>query len=153
MSVQIKKLEPLDLPQFKDLIRLFEDVFEMVNFKLPDDTHLQALLNNKDFYVFVALQQDKVVGGLTAYQLQQYYSKLPLVYVYDLAVKTKYQRQGIGKMLMAGITEYCKNIGVEEVFVQADEVDDYALKFYAATGAMPEKVVHFYYPLNQNNPD
>ena len=94
--------------------------------------------------VFVAFSDNNIVGGLTAYILQQYYSRLPLVYVYDIAVKIEFQRQGIGRMLITSITKYCKEIGVEEVFVQADEVDDYAIEFYTSTGARNEKVRHFY---------
>jgi len=79
--------------------------------------------------------------------LRQYYSTSPLVYIYDLAVAPEYQRKGIGKMLITEIQSYCKDIGVEEVFVQADVADDYALDFYRSTGARGEDVVHFYYPL------
>ena len=148
MPVEIKKLGNYDLNYFKDLIRVFEDVFEMKKFIMPDDDYLQQLLENGSFLVFVALSEGKVVGGLTAYILQQYYSVRPLVYIYDLAVKTNYQRQGIGSLLIAGITNYCRETGMEEVFVQADEEDGYALEFYHSTGATAEKVVHFYYPLN-----
>jgi GNAT superfamily N-acetyltransferase len=62
-------------------------------------------------------------------------------------VLSQYQRQGIGKLLMAGITSYCKGIGVEEVFVQADQPDEHAIEFYHAMGGIAEQVVHFYYPL------
>lgn len=147
MSITIKKLDNKDIDKFKELIRVFEDVFEMESFQLPDDHYLQQLLENESFFVFVALLDDKVVGGLTSYTLQQYYSTLPLVYIYDLAVKTEFQRQGIGKMLISSITNYCKGIDIEEVFVQADEEDGNAIEFYHATGATAEKVVHFYYPL------
>ena len=148
MSIEIKKLGNHEIDKFKELIRLFEDVFEMKNFKMPDENYLQKLLEEDSFFVFVAMIQDQVVGGLTSYTLQQYYSKSPLVYIYDLAVKTEFQRQGIGKMLISGLTNYCREIGIEEVFVQADEVDDFAIKFYHSTGATAEKVVHFYYSLN-----
>lgn len=148
MPVEIKKLGHYDLNYFKDLIRVFEDVFEMEKFTIPDDDYLQQLLEKDSFLVFVALSEDKVVGGLTAYILPQYYSVRPLVYIYDLAVKTNYQRQGIGSILIDGITNYCRETGMEEVFVQADEEDGYALEFYHSTGATAEKVVHFYYLLN-----
>ena len=148
MSVEIIKLEAKDIDIFKELIRLFEDVFEMKNFKLPDENHLQQLLEKDSFFAFVALIDNKVVGGLTSYTLQQYYSRLPLVYIYDLAVKTEFQRQGIGRMLLSGIINYCREIGIEEVFVQADEEDNYAVEFYHSTGAVAEKVIHFSYPLN-----
>jgi aminoglycoside 3-N-acetyltransferase I len=152
MKVKIKKLGNQEIDKFKELIQLFENVFEMKNFEMPDENYLQQLLEEDSFFVFVALLQDKVVGGLTSYTLQQYYSESPLVYIYDLAVKTEFQRQGIGKMLVSAITGYCKKIGIEEVFVQADEADDYAIKFYHSTGAAAERVVHFRYPLNVNNP-
>ncbi|TGL14945.1 GNAT family N-acetyltransferase [Leptospira meyeri] len=147
-NIKIKKLASNDLKQFIELIRVFEDVFEMKNFQMPSLHYLQSLLDRDDFYIFVSLHESQVVGGLTSYTLRQYYSEKPLVYIFDLAVLTKYQRQGIGRSLIQGINEYCKKIGVEEVFVQADLVDDYALEFYKSTGGLPEDVVHFTYPLN-----
>ncbi len=149
MNVEIKKLTSEDLSQFKELVFLFEDVFEMKAFTIPDDEHLQNLLSKKDFFVFVAVSENKVVGGLTSYTLEQYYSKRPLVYIYDLAVKTSFQRQGIGRLLISAITDYCKQMDMEEVFVQADEADYHVLEFYRGTGGNPEKVVHFNYPLNK----
>lgn len=146
-NVEIKKLTSDDLNQFIELIRVFEDVFEMKNFQIPKSEYLQSLLNRDDFYVFVSVFEGRVIGGLTTYTLRQYYSEKTLVYIFDLAVLTKYQRQGIGKSLIQGINAYCKDLGVEEVFVQADLVDDYALDFYRATGGMAEDVVHFTYPL------
>lgn len=147
-NIKIRKLTSNDLKQFIELIRVFEDVFEMKNFQMPSLHYLQSLLDRDDFYVFVSLHESQVVGGLTTYTLRQYYSEKPLVYISDLAVLTKYHRQGIGRSLIQGINEYCKKMGAEEVFVQADMVDDYALEFYRSTGGSPEDVVHFTYPLN-----
>jgi aminoglycoside 3-N-acetyltransferase I len=149
-NIQIRKLSHKDLGQFIDLIRVFEDVFEMENLAMPDKEYLQHLLESDDFFVFVALLENQIVGGLTSYTLHQYYSKSPLVYIYDLAVKTEYQRRGIGKLLISGILSYCKEIGVEEVFVQADLEDGYAVDFYHSTGGTAEQVVHFNYPLKSD---
>jgi len=147
-DVKISKLNKIDIEKFKELIHLFENVFEMVDFKMPEKSHLQKLLESDSFIVFVALSGEKIVGGLTAYVLQQYYSLRPVAYIYDLAVSNNYQRQGIGKMLVADINDYCKSSGIEEVFVQADEIDKHALDFYHSTGGKAEKVVHFTYRLN-----
>lgn len=148
INAEIKKLTSANLAEFNEVIRLFEDVFEMKDFKIPEQNHLQALLEKDDFYVFAAFFGNRIVGALTAYTLIQYYSVRPLVYIYDLAVKTEFQRQGIGKNLIAAITNYCRETGIEEVFVQADRIDDHAVKFYHSTGATAEDVIHFYYPLN-----
>src|SRR4051794_6601397 len=97
LNIEIKKLTQQEVVQFIDLIRLFEDVFEMKNFSIPDKDYLQMLLEEDNFLVFVAVSESKVVGGLTSYVLRQYYSRGPLAYVYDLAVATAFQRQGIGR--------------------------------------------------------
>jgi len=101
-------------------------------------------------FFFVALSDNKVVGGLTSYIMQQYYSASPLVYIFDLAIKAEFRRKGIGTMLIADNNNYCKTINAEEVMVQADEVDDHAIDFYRSTGAIAQKVIHFDYLLKKN---
>ena len=149
IMIRIKKLYRSDLPEFVQLIKVFEDVFEMKDFVMPDEGHLQRLLADDQFMVFVALDEhNRVVAGLTAYTLIQYYSVKPLVYIFDLAVQTALQRQGIGKKLIDEINKFCKEAGMEEVFVQADVIDDYALDFYRKTKPTAEEdVIHFSYRL------
>jgi len=148
MNITIRKLDPQDVAVFQQEIRLFETVFEMKQFNMPPAEHLQSLLQRPHFMAFVALVQDQVVGGLTAYVLDQYYSERPLAYIYDLAVANAYQRKGIGSQLLVALNAWCRSHNFEEVFVQADEVDDYALDFYRSTRPTEEeKVRHFYYTL------
>ena len=148
MDITIEKLNLNDLTKFTELIRVFEDVFEMKKFTIPGEIYLRKLLEKDDFFVFVALQDNKVVGGLTSYIMHQYYSESPLVYIFDLSVKSELQYQGIGKMLIAANNNYCSDIGAEAVMVQADIVDDHAIKFYHSTGATAEKIIHFEYLIN-----
>ena len=147
MGIRIERLGHSDLNKFTELIRVFEDVFEMKDFQMPDEGYLHQLLKRDDFFVFVALMENGVVAGLTSYIMQQYYSKSPLVYIFDLAVKKEFQRQGIGKKLMEGNNSYCMTIGAEAVMVQADEADGYAIEFYRSTGGVGQKVIHFDYAL------
>ena len=150
-GLRIQKLGDEEFSKFIEVIRLFEKVFEMENFSIPESGHLRRLLKKDDFIVFAATMKNKVVGGLTAYVLEQYYSEKPLVYVYDLAVDENYQRQGIGKKLITEIKKFCTEKGFEEVFVQADTVDQYAVDFYRATRPTEEEqVVHFYYTLKKD---
>lgn len=48
-DLEIKKLSASDLDQFIELIRVFEDVFEMKNFQIPNSNYLQTLLERDDF--------------------------------------------------------------------------------------------------------
>lgn len=143
----------MDLREFVQLIGVFETVFEMKDFKRPTEKHLLGLLEKEDFLVFVAISDRQVIGGLTAYTLGQYYTELPQVYIYDLAVKTEFQRQGIGKKIRDAIIDFCKNMGMDEVFVQADLEDRHAIDFYRSTGGRAEKVIHFSYQLHQPQMD
>ncbi len=145
MDIEIKQLLTDDISLFTDLIYLFEHVFEMENFQIPSQKHLQSVLDNKDFFAIVAIKDNRVVGGLTVYILHQYYYEKPLAYIYDLAVSIQLQRQGIGKRLIDFTNTLCKEKGYEEVFVQAEKEDEHAVDFYRSTNAAEKDVSHFYY--------
>jgi ribosomal protein S18 acetylase RimI-like enzyme len=144
-NIEIVKLTGKDLDKFIQLIKLFETVFEMEDLQMPDSEYLRDQLLKTDFLVFVAIAGNTVVGGLTAYTLNQYYSKTPQVYIYDLAVKSTMQRKGIGKLLIAAIKDYSRNIGIGQMYVQADKIDDHAIDFYRSTGGTEQEVIHFNY--------
>ena len=147
MNISLMKLGTQDIDKFIELIQLFEAVFEMEDFTLPDKEHLQAVLDKKDFVAFVAMDENGVIGGLTAYTVEQYYSHKPLAFIYDIAIKTIYQRNGIGKNLITALTDYCKNNGIEQMFVLADSEDEHAVEFYRSTKATESKVINFDYYL------
>lgn len=147
-NLNFKKLSPKDMPYFEKLIILFEEVFEMKGFSMPKSEYLYELLGKEGFHVFIALKEGSVIGGLTAYTLNQYYSEKPLAYIFDLAVANQWQRQGIGNSLIMQTKSYFLQNGYSEVFVQADRVDDYAVDFYRKTNPTEEEdVLHFYYAL------
>lgn len=145
-QVNIRILDPAQTDDFIKLIRVFEKVFEMKNFKIPDKSHLAKTLNKPGFKAVVAEENETIVGGATIFILDQYYSERPLAYIFDLAIETEFQRQGIGRKIIGFIKEHCRSNGYEEAFVQANEEDDYAVDFYRSTQPTEEeKVIHFSY--------
>lgn len=148
MNPLIQILDAGSIEDFEELIDVFADVFDMEHFSKPDRAHLRHLLGRDNFLAVIARHDGRVIGGLTVYLLEQYYAEKSLAYIYDLAVLREYQRKGVGKQLMNFTNEYCRSHGVEEVFVQADKVDDYAIDFYRLTNPTTEEaVVHFTYKL------
>ncbi|MDF9798003.1 aminoglycoside 3-N-acetyltransferase I [Catalinimonas alkaloidigena] len=149
-KVRVEKLEIDDLDRFVEVIKLFEEVFEMRNFSMPSSQHLLKLLSKTDFFVFAAFSENRVVGALTAYVLEQYYAERPLAYIYDLGVAIHFQRQGIGKRLIAEMNSFCQESGFEEVFVQAEQEDEHAVEFYRSTKPTKEELaIHFSYMLDK----
>jgi aminoglycoside 3-N-acetyltransferase I len=150
MKIDIQILNNNKLNELTELIAVFRNVFEMET-ALPDNAYLQNLLHQDNFFAVTAKCDDKIIGGLTVYVLHQYYSVKPLAYIYDLAVLAEHQRKGIGKKLITFVNEYCEQQGFEEVFVQANLEDEYALDFYRSTKPTnEEQVIHFYYKLNNH---
>jgi len=142
--IEIRQLTKEDLPTFNSLINLFNMVFEEES-NIGSETNLLRLLNNNHFIAIVALAENEVAGGLTAYELPMYYSDSSEIFLYDLAVKPEYQRMGIGKKLIQSLKEYCIKNGIKEFFVMAHEEDEHAIEFYHSTGGRGERVVNFLY--------
>lgn len=147
MDVEVRKLIHDDVEPFVELLNLFRNVLETDMVTKAQPEHLQRLLASPDLIVFVARSDNQVVGGLTAYVLMQYHSEKPVVYLYDIAVSAACQGQGIGTKLLTKLMQYCRSLGVEELFVQADQADSQAVNFYRATGGSAQQVVQFTYPL------
>ncbi len=150
MDIEIRRLNPTDIDDFSNLIKVFEVVFEWEKFMFPKANHLQRLLDNSQFLVFVATSDKKLVGGLTAHVLNRYDSEKPTAYIYDIAVLTDQQRNGIGKLLIANLNDYCERNGFNEVFVQAETEDFQAVNFYKTTQFSSEmKATHFTYSFDR----
>jgi len=147
--VVYQKLGSKDLPSLKTLIEVYEEAFEMENFTMPGDAYLQTLLDREGLVFYVATAERQVIGGLTAHILPSVYFESAEVYIFDLGVKVAFQRRGIGKALIAALSDFCKEQRYREIFVQADMEDQHAMDFYQAIGGLPERVVHYTYPISQ----
>jgi len=61
----------------------------------PDDSHIAALLSRQHVIVIVAIQNESVIGGLVAYELEKFERQRSEFYIYDLAVEAQHRRRGI----------------------------------------------------------
>jgi len=146
MEIEIKILSPENLEEFNQLLTIFDLVFEYEPYTRPEVMHLEKLLKSKSFYAIVALLNDKMIAGLTAYNLEQYHSTKPILYLQDLAVLNEYQRKGVGRKLIDFTKAFCAENGFQQMFIQAEKVDDYAVDFYRSTKPTGEmEVMYFYY--------
>jgi aminoglycoside 3-N-acetyltransferase I len=146
--MEIKKLEGNAISEFRELVEIFKDVFERED-QIPVNEHLSALLSNPDFIVFVALNDGKIVGGLTIYVLHSYYSPKPSAYIYDVGITPAFQRRGFGKALIAEVCKYCKQNNFNDLYVEAESEDFDAINFYSNTKFSNQlHAVHYTYVLS-----
>lgn len=140
-----KKLQSGNEKEFHDLVLLFNEVFETEND--VNKENIRCLLNNPSFVYVVAFHQHEVIGGITAYELMLYDNPGSVMYVYDLAVQNSHQRSGIGSKLVAELLADCRQKGIKELFVQAEEADGHAVQFYQKLGGESLKTRQFHFSL------
>ena len=108
----------------------------------PSRAYLQRLLARDSFIAIAASQEDRVVGGLAAYELPKFEQERSEIYIYDLAVAAAHRRQGIATALIQRLQNIAAERGAWVIFVQADYGDAPAIALYSKLGAR-EDVLHF----------
>lgn len=136
----VTRLGENDARKLQTLNDLFGEVFddsESYQTNRPSESYLIEYLQSRSHIVLVAENYGEIIGGLVAYVLHKFEQNRKEVYVYDLAVATNAQQQGVGRKLMAEVRRIAKEEGAYVVFVQADK-DDAAVHFYRALNPKEE---------------
>ena len=147
---EILRIKENAIEQLIELVEVLNEVFEEPN-NVASNRQLEKLLTKPDFHAIAAIEGGKIIGGLIAYELEQYYRDKSELYIYDIAVKVELHNQGIGKALINYLKDYATNNGIETIFVEAHSVDEQAVKFYESTFGKGEKVDHFNYEVKTVN--
>ncbi len=143
----IRKLDSNDLETFKSLLLIYRQEFELEMTNISDEKLLEILKNSR-VHIYVVQVNNEIIGGLTMHVLPYYYGQGDLGYIYDVAVIKSHQNQGYGKKLMSHVLECSKNLGMEEVYVEAEIEDLDAIEFYRRTPFSTELgAKHFTYRL------
>jgi ribosomal protein S18 acetylase RimI-like enzyme len=92
------------------------------------------MLIRDDFHVIVALENDGLVGGLTAYEMQMFKSEITEMFLYEIEVAESHRQKGIGKALIESLKQICVEKGIAVMFVGTEKDNFPARKLYTSTG-------------------
>lgn len=147
MSIEIKKLEPSETDLARDLFIWFQvdDLDEKV--LVPGDHYLKTLLLKEDFHVVVALDQGKVIGGLTAFELPMYKEEISELFLYEIGVDQTYRKKDIATDLIGFLKNIAKQRGITEMYVGTDLKNFPAQRLYAKTGGQFEQIAWYIYKI------
>jgi aminoglycoside 3-N-acetyltransferase I len=151
-AFQVRRLRPGDVELLRKLNALFAEVFADPETYLRDppvDRHIEKLLVREHIVALVALDEDEVVGGLSAYELDKFEMARREIYIYDLAVASSHRRRGIATALINHLREIAQDRGAWVIYVQADYGDDPAIALYEKLGSR-EDVMHFDIPVDHS---
>jgi len=141
-EILIRRLVPGDEALAGAMFSMMSAVFNETSEPVSEE-YLTALLGRESFWAIAALDGADVVGGLTAHTLPMTRTPSSEVFIYDLAVRGDHQRQGVGSRLVNQLRTAAALLGINEVFVPADNEDAGALDFYRAQGAAASPVTIF----------
>lgn len=113
----------------------------------PPDDYVDTLLARDDLLLLVALQNARVIGGLSAYVLPKPEQDRCEIFVYDLGVAESHRRQGIATALLRRIQEIAVERGASTVFIQAEPVDAPAVALYRKLAVHTIEAFHFELPV------
>ena len=145
MNYTYHQLSAEDVQTLKQLLQVFGEAFGDVDAcgsAAPRDEYLRSLLAKPTFIALVAMASEKVVGGLAAYVLEKFEQERKEIYIYDLAVQERHRRKGIATKLINELRSVARERKAYVIYVQADKVDDAAIKLYESLGTK-EDVFHF----------
>lgn len=141
----IHRIQPDDTALMAGLMDVFGEAFEdreTYGVHRPDEAYWRSLLGGDSFIALAALDGDRVVGGLAAYELKKFEQRRSEIYIYDLAVAETHRRRGIASALIEALKKIGRERGAWVIFVQADHGDDPAIALYTGLGVR-EDVLHF----------
>jgi aminoglycoside 3-N-acetyltransferase I len=151
VAVEARRLLPGDRDAAREVFAVMAEVFDEAAERLTDE-QVDGLLRRDSFWVYAAIEDGTVVGGLTAHLLPMTRTPSSEVFVYDLAVHAGSRRRGIAGRLLREVRKAAAATGAGDVFVAADIEDGDALAFYREQGGQESPVAFFTFPPAQPPP-
>ena len=119
-----------------------EDVFdEPVSEKLT-----AAFLNDSRHHIFVAIDDGRVVGMVSAVDYV-HPDKAPQLWINEMGVASSHHRRGLGRRLLDAMLDHGRSIGCTEAWVGTEPDNVAARGLYAKCGGKPETFVLYSYDL------
>src|SRR4029453_6140381 len=109
---ETKRVLPGEAPLLRQINCLFAEALDdLPTYRdaPPSNAYLSRVLAKDDVIALVALAEDKVVGGLVAYELAKLEREWSEIYIYDLAVAEPYRRQGIATRLIGDLGDIARD--------------------------------------------
>ena len=139
--IRILKLKGSDIQYARELIRQWIDT----DAHLPSAEYLEELLNRPLAHLVVALDHNKVVGGISALEIPMFTKEINEMFIYELGVIEGYRRKGIARQLIHKVKDICQDKGIKSMFVCADADNKIAKSVYENAGGKEEAVSLFTY--------
>ena len=100
---------------------------------LPEQAATRFLADDQTILT-VALEGPEPIGFLLAYDLPRRHGLLRMALLYEIGVRSDRRRRGIGRSLLQDLAARCRERGIGEAWVLAEDLNEDAKLFYASCG-------------------
>jgi aminoglycoside 6'-N-acetyltransferase I len=138
IDMKVRKAARKDIKQIAELML---EEFRKPPFNERDS--LKAVLKSLKFYfkigkIYVATDGNGVIGVMV-FKTEQYWEG-PVIIIEDLAVKERFKRQGVGKLLLTEVESYARKNKLNKILFVTHRKSQ-GIKFYKKFGYHPKKDV------------
>lgn len=128
-------IRPIVRQDYKGVFMLWQKELNGENLSMKEiEDFYQKISLDECYQTFVAEMNNKVIGFVTSVQSQAVGLKNGFIHITGLAVKGKYQGQGIGRMLLEYHSNYARRVGVTTVLLNSGKKRIKAHHFYEKNG-------------------
>lgn len=129
MEYICRKLTENDIDMVMDMNKNFRDGF------ICYDNALTYLENQRN-WLFAAVANDVIIGFAYGYELNRLNDIGNMLYIHEVGVMHKYQKQGVGYRMMSELKEECKNKKICRYFLSAYQNNAGANSLYKKLGGV-----------------
>jgi len=97
---------------------------------------MRLFLANPLNYLLLAVDGERVIGYLFAYELQRPDREQSMMFLYDITVLKEYREKGAGTALVERLKSLCNDKHILKMFVPTSRSNTAAVSLYQKTGAM-----------------
>ena len=138
-----------NINDYDDLNKLFDigdklhrgalpEMFQRPSGPIRELTYFKELLDNQDVEIFLAFENDKLIGVIVGQIMES--PKIPIMKTYrygfidNLVVDEGYRKKGIGKELLSKLHQWFDQKEVDEARLNVFDFNENAIRFYYNNG-------------------
>jgi ribosomal protein S18 acetylase RimI-like enzyme len=113
----------------QDVVAAMSDLFDAP--AVPE--HTERFLRDDGHHLLVAREKSEIAGFVTGVEMT-HPDKGTEMFLYELAVAERWQRQGVGRSLVDALAQLARSHGCYGMWVLTDDDNEAALATYASAG-------------------
>ncbi|EJG1067345.1 GNAT family N-acetyltransferase [Vibrio parahaemolyticus O1] len=140
MSTQIKYIEVDQLEHLNALETLFREYSSDVSASI-ESTIVKQLFELPYFHGFLCVHDNEAVGFAVCFESFSTYRARKVLNIHDFMISSNARGLGLGKLLLSGIENYCRENDYLKITLEVDEENVVAKKLYSSLGYEDFQVV------------